>query len=396
MVKLGQDTTAALKLLVITGTWPPMRCGVGDYTAQLCDHLSRLAMNVHVLTSRPARAELRMDGANLLEVHPLIEHWNFRALGIIKNAVAEIKPDIIDLQWPTAAYGHSLAVNLLPFFLRTTIAPKTALVTTLHELRYFNLWTQLRVLPALAFSQRLILVDPLDLEAVRRLLPPAAVRCRQIPIGSNLPVVGKSYNRAECRRRLGFTDENFVVGFFGFANAPKGMETLFAALRLLKDALPGLRLLLLSQLSDASGYQARLKHDLKATGLSAITVNPEYAEPRLAAEMLAGADCAVLPFVDGVSVKRGSLMACLAQGLPIVTTTPVRGEINEFQHKVNMLLVPPRDAKSLAEAVRTLVEDPDLRARLALGAWDLARRFSWDDIAQRQLAVFEEVLGDAP
>jgi glycosyltransferase involved in cell wall biosynthesis len=371
-----------------------MRCGVGDYTAQLCDHLSRLAMNVHVLTSRPARAELRMDGVNLLEVHPLIERWNFGALKTIKAAVAEIKPDLINFQWPTAAYGRSLAVNLLPFYLRTSIAPKIPLVTTLHELRYFNTWTRLRVLPALMFSQRVILVDPLDQEAVKRLFAPAASRCRQIPIGSNLPAVGKGYSRAECRRKLGYKDSDFVVGFFGFANPPKGMETLLAALRQLKDSLPGLRLLMLSQLSDAIGYQRRLKHDLKITGLASITVNPEYAEPSLAAEMLAAADCAALPFVEGVSMKRGSLMACLAQGLPIITTTPVRGEVNEFQHRVNMLLVPPRDVKALSEAIRQLVQDPDLRARLALGAWDLARRFSWEDIAQRQLAVFEEVLGE--
>ncbi|NTV52619.1 MAG: glycosyltransferase, partial [Candidatus Firestonebacteria bacterium] len=223
-------------------------------------------------------------------------------------------------------------------------------------------------------------------------IAPAVARCRLIPIGSNLPAVGKSYNRADFRRKLGYQEKDFVVGFFGFANAPKGLETLLAALRQLKASFPGLRLLLLSQLSDSIGYQRRLKHDLKVTGLADITLNPEYTEPRLAAEMLAAADCAVLPFIDGVSVKRGSLMACLAQGLPVVTTTPVRGEVDEFQDGVNMRLVPPRDVKALTNAVRELVQDADLRARLALGAWDLARRFSWEDIARRQLALFEEVL----
>ena len=385
------DNASALKLLMITGTWPPMRCGVGDYTSMLCDHLSRLALNVHVLTSRPARPELHIDGHYLLEVHPRVEQWNFSALRVLKSAVLEIKPDIINLQWPTAAYGRSLAINLVPMILRTGF-PKIPLVTTLHELRYFNSVNRLRVWPSLLFSQRVIIVDPLDLGCVKQLYAPAVARCRHIPIGSNLPALSRGYDRAECRKQLGIADTDFVVGFFGFANPPKGLEVLLAALRHLKEIQPQIKLLLLSQLSEQNSYQRRLLHDLKTTGLDRITVNPEYAEPRRAGEYLAAADCAALPFLDGVSVKRGSLMACLAQGLPIITTTPVVGEINEFQNRVNMLLVPPREPKPLAEAIRQLLQDPDLRARLALGAWDLARLFSWEDIACRQMKVFEEAL----
>ncbi len=372
-----------------------MHCGVGDYTAQLCDHLSRLAMNVHILTSRQARAELRMDGHNLLEVHPIVDSWTFKDLArAVKTVVADVRPDLINLQWPTAAYGRSLAVNFLPLYLRMHISPNVPLVTTIHELRYFRPLTRLRLWPALAFSRRIILVDPMDQASVKSVYSPAAARCRLIPIGSNLPTAGKGYDRVQCRKQLGFSDSDFVVGFFGFANPPKGLETLLGALRQLKDSHPQLRLLLLSQLSEQNSYQRRLKHDLAVTGLDRITVTPEYAEPRLAAEMLASTDAAVLPFVDGVSVKRGSLMACLAQGLPILTTTPQRGEVNEFQDGVNMLLVPPKDVKLLSEALRRMIADSDLRARLALGAWDLARHFSWGDIAQRQLGVFEEALGE--
>jgi len=130
--------------------------------------------------------------------------------------------------------------------------------------------------------------------------------------------------------------------------------------------------------------------------LDAITVRPDYAEPGLAAEILASVDCAALPFLDGASVKRGSLMACLAQGLPLVTTTPALGEVGEFQHQVNMLLVPPRDIPALVCSLEQLMRDPDLRARLALGAWDLARMFSWEDIARRQLEVFEQAVALSP
>lgn len=382
-----QDAGGLLKLLVITGTWPPMHCGVGDYTFMLCQHLSQLAVSVHVVTSRQARHDLQLGGHSHLEVHPVVDAWNRSCLKQIRKLVAEIKPDIIDLQWPTAAYGRSLAVNWLPVYLRLHF-PHIPLVTTLHELRYFKPVTRLRIWPAILLSRGLIMIDPQDLKYVRFMKD----NCHTIPIASSLPSVPKGFDRAAQRRALGFTDEDFVVGFFGMANPPKGLETLFEALGRLRARYPELRLLLISQLSEQNSHQRRLLHELKTAGLLPVTVRPAYAEPRQAAEILASADCAALPFTDGVSVKRSSLMACLAQGLPIVTTQPARGEAGEFLHQQNMLLVPARDARALSAAIEQLKLDPDLRARLALGAWDLARLFSWSEIARRQLQVFEQAV----
>jgi glycosyltransferase involved in cell wall biosynthesis len=377
-----------LKVLVITGTWPPMRCGVGDYSFMLCEHLARLGVSVQVLTSRQAQPDLRVSAHNRLEVLPRIETWGWGALGTVRRTVEELKPHVVDIQWPTAAYGRSPAVNLLPLSLRL-LALKLPVVTTLHEVRNLPPWTRQRLWPTYLASHRLIVVDPLDLRYIH--CPKSAGRCVHIPIGSNLPSTPAGFDRAACRRDLGLAESDFAVGFFGFANPPKGLETLFAALGRLKGSRPGLKLLLLSQLSEDHAYERRLLHELKHHGLEDITLRPPYAEPRLAAEILAAADCAALPFLDGVSVKRGSLMACLAQGLPIVTTVPARGEVGEFQHGVNMWLVPPRDPEALAQALDRVWRDPDLRARLALGAWELARLFSWEDIARRQLEVFRQV-----
>ncbi|MCX6023909.1 MAG: hypothetical protein NTZ05_19705, partial [Chloroflexi bacterium] len=46
--------------------------------------------------------------------------------------------------------------------------------------------------------------------------------------------------------------------------------------------------------------------------------------PEVSAHLLA-ADAAVLPFTDGASFRRTSLLAMLAHGLPLVTTSPEHG-----------------------------------------------------------------------
>jgi glycosyltransferase involved in cell wall biosynthesis len=56
-------------------------------------------------------------------------------------------------------------------------------------------------------------------------------------------------------------------------------------------------------------------------------------------------------------------------------------------------LVPPGDSIALAAAIRELLAEPEERARLERLAAAAARGpYSWDRIAQRTLAVYEEVL----
>jgi glycosyltransferase involved in cell wall biosynthesis len=56
-------------------------------------------------------------------------------------------------------------------------------------------------------------------------------------------------------------------------------------------------------------------------------------------------------------------------------------------------LVPPGDSTALAAAIRELLADPEERARLErLAAAAAAGPYSWDRIAERTLALYEQVL----
>ncbi|RLT39377.1 MAG: glycosyltransferase, partial [Chloroflexi bacterium] len=106
---------------------------------------------------------------------------------------------------------------------------------------------------------------------------------------------------------------------------------------------------------------------------------------------LQSCDMLVQPYADGASLRRGTLMACLANGCPTITTNPAT-RVPELQHNVNVQLVPPNDPAALAAAVRTLQADPALRATLAQGARVLATSFDWASIARRTEEFFSAVL----
>jgi glycosyltransferase involved in cell wall biosynthesis len=99
----------------------------------------------------------------------------------------------------------------------------------------------------------------------------------------------------------------------------------------------------------------------------------------------------VMPYRDGASLRRGTLMAALAHGRPLITTTPA-SPTPELVDGQNVRLIPRGDAAALAEAVRRLASDGALRDALGAGASELAGRFTWDRIAAQTLDFYTEIL----
>jgi glycosyltransferase involved in cell wall biosynthesis len=78
-------------------------------------------------------------------------------------------------------------------------------------------------------------------------------------------------------------------------------------------------------------------------------------------ELLAGADAFVLASrQEGLPV---ALMEATSVGLPIVASS-IGGVPQVLDDEVDALLVPPGDAHLLAEAMKRMASDPELRERL--------------------------------
>ena len=105
---------------------------------------------------------------------------------------------------------------------------------------------------------------------------------------------------------------------------------------------------------------------------------------------LHAADMLVMPYQDGASLRRGTLMAALAHGRPLITTFPSE-PTPELVHGENVWLIPAGNTSSLSEAVEILAGDEDLRHRLGEGAAGTARLFTWDQIAKSTAAFYAEL-----
>jgi glycosyltransferase involved in cell wall biosynthesis len=94
--------------------------------------------------------------------------------------------------------------------------------------------------------------------------------------------------------------------------------------------------------------------------------------------------------VEGFGLPAAEAMAC---GTSVIATTA--GSFPEvIEDGVTGLLVPPADAKALADAIERLLGDPQrCHAMGVAGHQRVLQRFTWRRTAEETLAVYEEVLG---
>jgi len=95
---------------------------------------------------------------------------------------------------------------------------------------------------------------------------------------------------------------------------------------------------------------------------------------------------------EGLSNALAEACAC---GLPIVTTD-VPGCRDVVTHGLNGLLAPVKNASALAEALETLLSDPELRRAMGAAGREIAvNKFGVTKINAETLALYEKVLADA-
>ena len=322
-------------------------CGVLDYGLRLAQALA--AADVEV-----SRAQGQRDGR--------------LSLPALVAEVRAFRPQVLHVQYPMARYGAAL----LP--LAAAQLPGVRRVVTLHE---FSQAHPLRRMAAAAFSRvdALILTTDQEREAYGRWYPWSRRRNLVIPIGSNIPW-----------RPVGGSRDGDVVCYFGQIRPRRGLEDFLQLARLAVQRAPALRFRVLGAVP--AGHRAYCRRlQASCADLLQLTWELERSQTEVAAA-LAAADFAYLPYPDGASERRSSLLAALGNGTLVVTRCGAQ------------MPAPLAAAVSFAEdpgaalaRLLTLREDAAARQRQRQAAYDWARLRDWDAIAIQHRRLYQRILG---
>lgn len=163
-------------------------------------------------------------------------------------------------------------------------------------------------------------------------------------------------DRASVRAGLGLRDTDFVVGCVARLDPVKGHEYLLAAMPRTLAAHPETILLIVGDGPRRVALEAQARDLGIEQQVRFLGARQDIASILLALDL----------FVLASSLREGCPLAVLeamSMAQPVVASR-LGGLVEEVDHGVSGLLVPPRDPAALAEAIRTLQDDPGCARRM--------------------------------
>jgi phosphatidylinositol alpha-1,6-mannosyltransferase len=350
--------------------------GWAHYSTSLIAALVRAGAEVKVMMARNSPI---MDGIDVLPILPTVEplerRLSLKLIPMLPRAKAFFRGcDVIhSLIEPYAPLGAWIA-SRRPYFI-------TGHGSYVQIEQAYRWWSQ----PVYwrAFRRgTMICVSHYTASVVKKVVP--QMRTIVIPNGidpsrfANLPDVPK---------------DGRTVLSVGTIKPRKGTLQLVRAMKIVREAMPDVRCTIAGGLDADRGYVERVKSEIKKLGLTdTVTLLGRVGNDDLRT-CFALADVFALPSMNDGWRFEGfglALLEASAAGLPVIGTRGC-GVEDAVEDGVTGLLIPQQGVETaLAEAILTLLRDPDMRARMGSAGKAKAQTQTWDAAAAGVLALYEK------
>lgn len=406
-----------LRLLIIGINYAPEMIGIAVYTTGLAETLVARGHDVEVVTATPYypawrvfegwptrgyRVEHQIQGPNVLHcpiyvpaepsgIRRILHHASFVLTGLLPalRRARRQRPDVVLVIAPSLLSSLTGLAAARLSGARTWLHIQDFEVEAAFATGLLQIGTRLGR-AALAFERAMLsrfdristISDQMMARLAEKGIP--AERIVELRNWADLSAVQSGPVAKDFRADFGLTTEHVAVYSGNIANK-QGLDILPETARRMAD-----RRDLTFAIFGEGSYLATLRE--KATGLTNIRFFPLQPRERLG-ELLRSADVHLLPQLAGAAdlVLPSKLTNMLASGRPVLATadpeTALAREIGPAG-----LVTPPGDAGALAEALRTILDDPDRRADMGLEArrraearWSQARIIDGFETHLRQL-----------
>jgi glycosyltransferase involved in cell wall biosynthesis len=343
---VGGEQARNLRLVTLCGSIKPLFSGTDDFHENLVEVLRRKQVD-----ARPVD----------------LKQWGLAQVPELLRRVAAERPDAILMQYPTDAFSAALGPHAF-----SALQRQAPLVVTLHEFAAANPIRRASVGVLLARCAAVIATAETERRSLVAWFPWLKARSCVIPIGANFP--GREWRPSEPP----------IVVYFGQIRPEKGLEEFIACKDVLATRFPSAKFVVAgSRVPKFASYYQTIEIEARNRG---IDVLGEMAPERVP-DFLRTATVAMLPYPSGASFRRGSLLAAVACGVPIVT---LRG--SETPPEIIGLLEPASTRDELVAQAAACLSDRAKRDAAHDRSRQLAALVSWDGIGNRYVEVLRGLI----
>jgi len=218
-----------------------------------------------------------------------------------------------------------------------------------------------------------------------------------VPPGVDLYNFTPGNGRLAARKVLGIDPEAHVITFVGRIQPHKGPELLIrATAEMLSHSphlRPKLRVYIVGGASGANGSEVeRLKELVTWLGISdVISFSPPVARTKLP-DWYRAADLVCVPsYSESFGLVALEAQAC---GTPVVATA-VGGLRTAVADGISGVLVDGHDPRAWSSVLARLLQEPQRRVLLSIGAIEHASHFGWDATVRGTLDIYDQVISNA-
>ena len=294
-----------------------------------------------------------------------------RSIASIFATLKRYKPDVVHYQ-----HGHMYFNLMLPF------VRKHPLVVTIHDARQHigDKESQKTPQAIMDFGYRradhVIVHGKSLITTVTEELGIDASKIHLIPhIAIGQPIIAPK-NR----------DDGRTILFFGRIWEYKGLEYLIQAEPKVTAAFPDARFVIAGKGDDFDRYRRMMVHPDR------FEVNNDWISDQARDEMFAASSIVVLPYIE--ASQSGVIPIAYSYEKPVIATR-IGGLPDMVDHQKTGLLVPPRNADALADAIIELLRFPETRAEMGrAGKVKLEQECHPKIVAKATLEVYRHAIAD--
>jgi len=208
-----------------------------------------------------------------------------------------------------------------------------------------------------------------------------------IPNGINVEEVTTPLTKEKSRDILGLPQNSKFILFFGSLVEYKGPDILLKAFKLVKKAVPSVKLIFagrghMDNQLKVTAKQMNISDDVIFTGFVEDSEKPLYYK---------AADIFCLPSTTLAESFGIVNLEAMAAGIPIVSSN-LGGIPDIVKNGENGLLAEPNNVEMVAENLIKLLKDDKVREEMGRNGLEMINDYTWDEVATKTEKLYENII----